>query len=73
MIPSIGFTVDSPIANLHVVPNDPFKQLSPEQQAAAKRDLVKALEKVLKKSTKTYLPDLSKKKRKPKIQKVKST
>jgi hypothetical protein len=74
VIESVGSSINSGIANLHLVPNEPFKQLSPEQQKAAKRELEKALQRVLKKTTKTYLPELHKKMKKmKKAQKAKST
>lgn len=55
MIPSVGSSVNSTIANLHFVPNEPFKQLPADQQAAASRDIVTRLQQVLDYATEVYL------------------
>ena len=55
MTESIGFVVNSKIANIHVAPNEGFKKLSATDQENAKKELVRDLKRVLDQSSILYL------------------
>jgi hypothetical protein len=60
VIESVGPSVNSGIANLHVALSERFKQLPPAQQTTARSEIIEGTQQVLDNVTKKYLPDLNK-------------